>query len=726
VGCFLVANSLALFAQIPGAPCVPSPRVAEVLEERNRTRERFETSSDIAFEGLQVLRAGLRLDPNDFFLRRAYLEHVRHMALAALHSEEVSKQDALLASSGGSGPVRRYMAAYARIGLGTAEAKRRLEELTREHPDFAWPYLALAELHSYPLFQDPVKRRTYALRFQQLCPDSPDSWQWILRSGPEASPENLKLAATLREQLSARTGPSALRLFPLLWQLEFRVTPAADHGEVRRRVAADLVRLRPASENDYVAARFLRAGAKQAGDEPLARELEAQMQRLLPTRLRVGKDRNEGQTLPPARRLPKIEEALRLDPQNFWLHYEKLGVVTGEKDLIAAGEAALAVARLQEEVWMTTPPDLIVGSVWASKGVTLDRLAAMADRGLAFLPKQDLMIRPSDLLPPEEVVPESKLMGFTFKLGPLQRAATMYRKAGDRAKARKALTDAEERLREFRKDWEIALSVPAGKGPSRNDLQVQQEYPMHRYGVSVEWAELALAEGRKADALLLWADAARATRHWRGGGGPIRDRVFASARPVWNELGGSAEGWQQWMDQTALVSTPAVGGSPAAVRVGGWLQAAANVVLPKDAAVAPVDLVTSRAMDPVEGLKGKVTLINVWATWCIPCRRELPWIQKLHDRLRKDPDLQASAQVLTFNTDASIGLVAPFLSANQYTFPVWLSQGLFDHMRPMGGIPVNWITGRDGAIRWESIGFDSQGGEQWVDAAVAKLREMLR
>jgi hypothetical protein len=44
-----------LHAQIQDAPCSPSPRIAVVLEERNRTRERFETGSDVAFEGLREL-----------------------------------------------------------------------------------------------------------------------------------------------------------------------------------------------------------------------------------------------------------------------------------------------------------------------------------------------------------------------------------------------------------------------------------------------------------------------------------------------------------------------------------------------------------------------------------------------------------------------------------------------------------------------------------------------
>src|ERR1039458_86853 len=46
-------------------------------------------------------------------------------------------------------------------------------------------------------------------------------------------------------------------------------------------------------------------------------------------------------------------------------------------------------------------------------------------------------------------------------------------------------------------------------------------------------------------------------------------------------------------------------------------------------------------------LKGKVTLVNLWATWCGPCRNELPYLQKLFNKVRERKDLA----VITLNTD---------------------------------------------------------------------------
>ena len=61
-------------------------------------------------------------------------------------------------------------------------------------------------------------------------------------------------------------------------------------------------------------------------------------------------------------------------------------------------------------------------------------------------------------------------------------------------------------------------------------------------------------------------------------------------------------------------------------------------------------------------LKGKVAFINVWATWCGPCREELPYVQKLTKQLKGRNDVV----VLTLNTDEEVGKVEPFMKENKY------------------------------------------------------------
>jgi hypothetical protein len=42
----------------------------------------------------------------------------------------------------------------------------------------------------------------------------------------------------------------------------------------------------------------------------------------------------------------------------------------------------------------------------------------------------------------------------------------------------------------------------------------------------------------------------------------------------------------------------------------------------------------------------------------------------------------------------------------------------------MGGIPLNWIIDRDGAIRWENIGFSRNKDDEWIESMLAKIQEV--
>src|ERR1017187_5235504 len=57
----------------------------------------------------------------------------------------------------------------------------------------------------------------------------------------------------------------------------------------------------------------------------------------------------------------------------------------------------------------------------------------------------------------------------------------------------------------------------------------------------------------------------------------------------------------------------------------------------------------------LKNLEGRAVLINVWATWCGPCQRELPHMEKLYRKLKDRSDLQ----ILTLTIDEDLGAVAP-------------------------------------------------------------------
>jgi thiol-disulfide isomerase/thioredoxin len=120
----------------------------------------------------------------------------------------------------------------------------------------------------------------------------------------------------------------------------------------------------------------------------------------------------------------------------------------------------------------------------------------------------------------------------------------------------------------------------------------------------------------------------------------------------------------------------------------------------------------------VASFQGKTTLINVWATWCGPCQRELPFLQKLYDKITNESDLQ----VLTLNVDEEVDKVQPYLKKYKYTFPVLPAHTYVRGLLPNLSIPRNWIVDKQGLMREETIGFGGDGN-QWIADALAKLRE---
>ncbi len=95
-------------------------------------------------------------------------------------------------------------------------------------------------------------------------------------------------------------------------------------------------------------------------------------------------------------------------------------------------------------------------------------------------------------------------------------------------------------------------------------------------------------------------------------------------------------------------------------------------------------------------------------------------MQKLYERLKDRKDVQ----VVTFNVDDNLGLVAPFMKEHKYTFPVVPAQFLVHELVPSLGIPLNWIVDAGGVVRLEKVGFGLDEGGKWVDQAVEAIEKM--
>lgn len=91
-------------------------------------------------------------------------------------------------------------------------------------------------------------------------------------------------------------------------------------------------------------------------------------------------------------------------------------------------------------------------------------------------------------------------------------------------------------------------------------------------------------------------------------------------------------------------------------------------------------------------LKGKVAYVNIWTTWCGPCRAEMPGIQKLHE-LWKD---RKDRMVLTVSADLHEALAREFLRDYKYTFPVLHGTAVAEKFFPPIAFPQNWLIDPEG------------------------------
>ena len=99
--------------------------------------------------------------------------------------------------------------------------------------------------------------------------------------------------------------------------------------------------------------------------------------------------------------------------------------------------------------------------------------------------------------------------------------------------------------------------------------------------------------------------------------------------------------------------------------------------------------------------KGKIILLNFWATWCPPCKVEIPDLIELQAQYKDD------VVILGFSVDDTAEQLKPFAEQYRMNYPVLVGLGhenIQEAYGPMWGIPVTVIIGRDGKIAKKQSG----------------------
>ncbi len=99
--------------------------------------------------------------------------------------------------------------------------------------------------------------------------------------------------------------------------------------------------------------------------------------------------------------------------------------------------------------------------------------------------------------------------------------------------------------------------------------------------------------------------------------------------------------------------------------------------------------------------RGKVVLVNIWATWCPPCRDEMPSMQTLYERFKG-----GQFEILAVSIDGNgREAVAPFMQQMNLSFPVLLDpKGKIQRLYRITGVPESFIVDREGILVNKVVG----------------------
>ena len=142
---------------------------------------------------------------------------------------------------------------------------------------------------------------------------------------------------------------------------------------------------------------------------------------------------------------------------------------------------------------------------------------------------------------------------------------------------------------------------------------------------------------------------------------------------------------------------------------GAQAAAPATAACPADAKAANLNFTlkdTSNRDVNLSSFKGKVILLDFWATWCGPCKIEIPWFIEFQNKYAKN-----GLQVVGVSVDDTLDKLKPYVATMKMNYPVLQGldhDDLQDAYGPMFGIPVTAVISREGKICLKHAGLASK------------------
>jgi thiol-disulfide isomerase/thioredoxin len=665
------------------AQCEPSALVRKILERASRAQDAKLLEADSYPERVSILETGLAKHRNDYFLLKARMltepKQDGQIRWAVERRKEHTGQ-----------AVYTLLYAMSLVKRNTPEALTLLGRLTASEPEAAQAYLQLANSHSWGNFKDLAKTQAEMEGFLKRCPATLDSDALGTVSRTSTKEQMARTAVALRKRLPNENDLLLLELWETLWNLEFKTRPVAEHAQVRAQIVRDLARLERSPKRREVESLMVlfqgyvllsnSAEREKTADEilqnyPLSNAARQIIVGRWGKQYTLPNDSKKAERLTFYRSsLAAAEEWHQRWPNDFYLLYKKLEALTALPDTTGeqvanTADQLLAVNAKYPDSYYTPYIYIKTAAAYIKAKIRLDQVPELVENGYRLIVEREESRSKDDRVTADGLEPWK------------DRAAYFAQWRAD------VLLD----YFEISKQPDRALKI---------DQEMQAlDTPSYRkaYQLRLHAQAFAIA-GRKLDALFLYRDVLAAETD--PASDDDEDSPAHSMERLWKELGGTSETYSAFL-----------GGAKSAP--------AAAVVWERPTHPVPAFSIPDTQGKPwkLADWSGKTLVISVWATWCTPCREELPQVEKFYQETKDRKDVA----LITFNVDEDITKVAPYIQDNKYTFPVFLARELVDSVSEKG-YPQTWIVNSKGTLEWTLTSTDPK----WRDTVKAKLEEMQK
>jgi thiol-disulfide isomerase/thioredoxin len=678
----LISSALATAA--PPA-CTPAPEAKAALQAWTESS----TNRNLAERRASLDQLAAQF-PTDYRIQNFRLRHYRSSlpeAWPALRDSYVKAAEANSAD-----PLALTLAATALVRFNTPRAIELLDRARQMDAQFPWAALKLAELYQTGKFEDKAKSRQNAEVFVGICGAGSPSvlGQTVMKALDKPAQAAIAQARSAALDADPAPEPSA---YSELWALEFRLRPPAEHPELRKQVAKDMERLLAGKLNPRDADTLL-SGFKQSGAS--ADAITAFEDRII----REAPTSGDAFEIVSERWVKQHPEPKDHKDKTAWEAYEKL----------ALAEKKQWAVRFTEVTWLADQAADLDGRIKSGELQEKEAVALIEERlqqdVTKYGPSFSMYMNAADRVGRQNWAAARAFEWMTTSW-------TLFEETRRRNLEDDTLTDVQRRdiypdasYRTYVATAYLRAAWRAGRKEVPAALRELVEGPLPEKKTEIPgryraMAWLAQVDGRPADALA-WFQQALFLRsgppQYRRG--KFEDQMLDEARAAFLKTGGGERAFAVW-------SQPP--GSAPKLAEGYW--------------VKPVKALPDFELSDITGrkwtlkqLQGKAVLINLWATWCGPCRAEQPHLQKLYEMTKDRSDMA----VISFNIDEDLGLVEPYLKEKGYTYPALVARDLVRDVLNSIAIPQNWLVTADGRWIATQIGFDS-ADTNWENSMLKRL-----